>query len=211
MTETAVLPTELPLFPLPGAILLPGETLPLNVFEPRYLNMIDDVRRGAGMLGIVQPRPGGPREHPALAPVGGAGRLSGFQETGDGRYLITLKGVSRFAVANELEHDGPYRIARVDYTPYTADGEPRHELDDDRIRLTSLLQAWFQIENVEADWNGIASAPFAQLVDRLAMIGPFEPEERQHLLEAATVELRLIVMETIIAERLADSAGGSQQ
>ncbi|WP_300545647.1 LON peptidase substrate-binding domain-containing protein [Maricaulis sp.] len=204
-------PTDLPLFPLGGTILLPGERLPLNVFEPRYLNMIDDVRRGPGHIGIIQIRPGGTPEKPTLAGIGGAGRVDHFEETGDGRYLITLTGVSRFVMVEELERATPYRVARADYAPFAHDLEPRSEIEGDRDRLVRMLQAWFQNEHVAADWESVAEAPLTTLVDQLSMVAPFGAQDRQRLLEAADTAARLGEMEAILAERLAGGADGPVQ
>lgn len=211
MSHASTLPEDLPLFPLGGAILLPGERLPLNVFEPRYLNMVDDVRAGDGHIGIIQVRPGGSAAQPALAATGTAGRLDHFEETDDGRYLITLTGISRFAVVEELDTRTPYRIARADYRPFAADLEPRQEVAGDRDRLIRMLQAWFQSEQVVADWESVAEAPLVTVVDQLSMSAPFGAQDRQRLLEAADSTARLGVMETILAERLAGGAGGSVQ
>ncbi len=211
MTDTRSLPDQLPLFPLGGAILLPGEFLPLNVFEPRYLNMLDDVRRGGGHIGIIQTRQGGTPDKPELRRVGGAGRLVHFDETPDGRYLITLKGVSRFVLAEELDTPTPYRVARPDYTPFAQDLEPRSEIDGDRGRLVTLLQAWFQAEHVAADWESVGAAPLVTLVDQLSMVAPFAAAEKQKLLEAETPAVRLETMQAILAEHLTGGADGPLQ
>ncbi|WP_275297512.1 LON peptidase substrate-binding domain-containing protein [Maricaulis parjimensis] len=211
MTESKALPDQLPLFPLGGAILLPGEFLPLNVFEPRYLNMLDDVRQGSGHIGIIQTRQGGTPDKPTLSRIGGAGRLVHFDETPDGRYLITLKGVSRFVLTEELETPTPYRVARPDYTPFSQDLEPRSEIEGDRGRLVQMLQAWFQVEHVAADWESVGAAPLVTLVDQLSMIAPFAAAEKQKLLEAENSAERLVTMETILAEHLAGGADGPVQ
>ena len=211
MRDETTLPAELPLFPLGGSILLPGERLPLNVFEPRYLNMVDDVRAGGGHIGIIQVRRGGTPECPALAAVGTAGRLDHFEETDDGRYLITLTGISRFVLAEECDTPTPYRVARADYAPFRADMKPRREVAGDRDRLIRMLQAWFQTEHVAADWESVAEAPLVTVVDQLSMTAPFGALDRQRLLEAADSEARLGEMETILAERLAGGADGPVQ
>ena len=211
MRETRLLPETLPLFPLGGAILLPGAQLPLNVFEPRYLNMVDDVRREGGHIGIIQIRDGGTPERPHLAPVGCAGRLEQFEETRDGRYLINLVGVSRFRLAAEEDSAAPYRIARPDYAPYRADLQPPAELGGDRKRLVALLQAWFSAEHISTDWAALTRAPLADIVDQLAVGAPFSASERQAMLEAEDAETRLLVMEETLAERLAGSADGPLQ
>ena len=211
MSKTRTLPDELPLFPLGGTILLPGERLPLNVFEPRYLNMLDDVRTGDGFIGIIQVRPGGTPDRPALAGVGTAGRLDHFEETDDGRYLIALTGVCRFVLTGEVKARTPYRVARADYGPFFMDIEPRREVEADRSRLIRMLQAWFQSEHVAADWESVAEAPLVTVVDQLSMSAPFGALDWQRLLEAADSTARLGEMEAILAERLAGGAGGPVQ
>lgn len=211
MTDALSLPNTLPLFPLGGAILLPGEILPLNVFEPRYLNMLDDVRRGEGFIGIIQTREGGTPDRPALAPVGGAGRLAQFQETDDGRYLITLAGISRFRLTEELEQAVPYRVARADYSDFTRDLEPRRPVDGDEDQLIRMLQAWFRQERVAADWDSVRGMPLYSLVDRVAMMAPFSAAERQHLLEAGDTAERFGRMRDVLTQRLAGDAGGPMQ
>lgn len=211
MSQSHDLPDELPLFPLGGAILLPGEILPLNVFEPRYLNMLDDVRRAGGHIGIIQTRPGGDPQHPALAGVGTAGRLKQWQETDDGRYLISLVGASRFRLAREIDAPTPYRVAEADYEPFTHDLSPRIEPQGDRSHLLQLLQVWFQAESLTADWQSLKSAPMAVLIDQLSMSAPFPAADRQSLLEATNTTARLELMQTLLARRIADSASGSVQ
>lgn len=211
MNDAHPLPDEIPLFPLGGTVLLPGEALPLNVFEPRYLNMVDDVRAGAGHIGIVQVRPGGTPERPALAGIGTAGRLDQFRETDDGRYLITLTGVARFDLVEECSTLTPYRVARVDYARFARDLEPRAEVTGDRDRLIRMLQAWFRKEHVAADWQSVARAPLVTLVDQLTMTAPFGARDRQRLLEAADTRARLGEMEAILAEHLAGGADGPVQ
>ena len=136
------LPQAAPLFPLDGVLLLPRGQLPLNIFEPRYLNMLDDVMGGDRILGVLQTRPGGERTKPALARVGCVGRVTSFAETGDGRYILTLTGACRFRLGPELNAPTPYRQARLDYTDYAADLEPPPELDESRPLLLSALRAY---------------------------------------------------------------------
>lgn len=207
---TQVLPREIPLFPLGGAILLPGEVLPLNVFEPRYLNMVDDALKSDRMIGIVQTRPGGATDHPDLETIGAAGRIGEHSETPDGRYLITLEGISRFRLTGEADRPAPYRTGVVDYAGFAADLDvPETLLDTDRERLESLLRLWFANEHVETDWDSVAAAPLARVVDRMAMVAPFSASERQRLLEARHVRRRLDVMSDILEHRIAEGANGS--
>jgi len=208
MSNDLPLPDQLPLFPLGGAILLPGEFLPLNVFEPRYLNMLDDVRRGDGHVGIIQTRPGGDPQRPALVDVGGVGRLQQWQETGDGRYLITLVGVSRFRVQRELETSNPYRVVHADYGPYSDDFLPRREPDTDRDGFLQQLRAWFVAEGLAADWHSLREVPMAVLVDQLSMSAPFSAADRQALLEAADAVARLDLMQALLSRRIAGGADG---
>ncbi len=211
MTDRKDLPERLPLFPLGGTILLPGEILPLNVFEPRYLNMLDDVRQEGGHIGIIQCRTGSSPEKPDLAPIGSAGRLKQWQETGDGRYLITLIGVSRFRLGREIEAGKPYRVAEADYSGFTDDLLPRQAGHADRGRLLGLLQAWFEAEELAADWRTLQEAPLPVLVDQLAMSAPFASDDRQALLEARDGRARLELMQDLLAARIAGNAGGSMQ
>ncbi|WP_323762191.1 LON peptidase substrate-binding domain-containing protein [Maricaulis sp.] len=209
MSQTTDLPEELPLFPLQGAILLPGEILPLNVFEPRYLNMLDDVRRGSRYLGIIQSRSGGDPERPELAGTGTAGRLKQMQETDDGRYLISLVGVSRFQLAAELDRQTPYRMAKVDYTPYAVDRQPRAALEGDRTQFLQQLEAWFEAEQLTADWCSLQAAPLAKLVDQLSMSAPFPSADRQALLEARDPAERLQLMQALLEVGTGGRPGGS--
>ncbi|MFT6662024.1 MAG: Lon protease-like protein [Maricaulis maris] len=202
-------PEDLPLFPLQGVILLPGEILPLNVFEPRYLNMLDDVRRGSGHLGIIQSRSGTDMQQPVLAGTGSVGRLKQWQETGDGRYLISLVGISRFRLVREVERQTPYRVATVDYSLYRDDRLPRAAIEGDHDRLLQLLQAWFKAEHLTADWDSVRATPLATLVDQLSMSAPFPSDDRQALLEARGPAQRLTLILALLAERIAGEAGGA--
>tara|TARA_R110000868_G_scaffold158190_3_gene386136 strand:- start:18532 stop:19167 length:636 start_codon:yes stop_codon:yes gene_type:complete len=211
MTDARLLPAELPLFPLQGCILLPGELLPLNIFEPRYLNMIDDARAGHGHIGIVQPAAPAPTGEPVLLQTGTAGSIKSFVETPDGRYLITLSGVSRFSLRGETAGAAPYRIGHADYQPYAADLAARVPLSGDRDRLVQLVRSWFAGLGLQTDWGLMADMPLEQLVDKLAMMAPFTPAARQGLLEAADPAARLSQLEALIATQIAGSAGGTLQ
>ena len=207
---THSLPSTLPLFPLGGAILLPGETLPLNVFEPRYLNMVDDALRGDGLIGIIQTQPGGSVELPLLANVGGAGQISSHRETSDGRYMIILEGVCRFRLKGETEQPSPYRIGRVDFSSFADDRNvPDALLDGDRDLLIAKIRTWFETESIEADWAQIEAVALTHLVDRMAMAAPFSALERQSLLEAKDGRYRLQLMTAILEHRIASTEGGN--
>lgn len=181
------LPEAMPIFPLTGALLLPGGQLPLNIFEPRYLRMIDDALSGARMIGMIQPRDAGDQDRPALYGVGCGGRLTGFNETEDGRYLITLTGIQRFRMVNELEADTPYRQAEIDFGSFKGDDEidPSADLVD-RPRLEQAMQHYLDAEGLKTDWDAVEEAPIQALVCSLAMGCPFAPNEKQALLEAPT-------------------------
>lgn len=181
------LPAEIAVFPLPGALLLPGGRLPLNVFEPRYLAMVTDALGQGRMFGMIQPQ----GEGEALARVGCLGRLSAFEETEDGRFLITLTGVIRFRVAEELPRHRPYRSVRADYAPYEADLDlAQRPVLADRAGLLAALRAFFRVRGIEANWAAIEQAPDAALLTTLSMVCPFEPREKQALLEVATPDER---------------------
>lgn len=185
------LPDTLPLFPLVGVLLLPGGRLPLNVFEPRYLAMTVDALATPGrLIGMIQPtEPELPGRSPALYPLGCAGRIVSFQETEDGRNLITLLGICRFAIAEEIEPVRGYRRVRPDFRAWAADLEPADRpLGEDwaRDRFLATLKAYFGRHRIEADWKAINEAPDERLLTTLAMICPFAAAEKQALLEART-------------------------
>jgi uncharacterized protein len=204
-----LLPTSLPIFPLGGAILLPGEVLPLNIFEPRYLNMIDDVMAGDKLLGIVQTRAGGPPDQPFIEAIGGAGRVTRHSETEDGRYLIELEGVSRFEITAELDEKTPYRTARIDWSLFDGDrAAPDALLTADRQRFTALLRGWFAQESIKCDWATVEAAPVIRIVDQIAMSAPFAAKEKQALLEAEDGRARYDLMTALLEKKLADGAGG---
>ncbi|MEL7490608.1 MAG: LON peptidase substrate-binding domain-containing protein [Pseudomonadota bacterium] len=179
------LPDVMPLFPLTGALLLPGGQLPLNIFEPRYLRMVDDALAGSRMIGMIQPRDGAMEGATPLYGVGCAGRLTGFNETEDGRYLITLTGIRRFRLIEELSADTPYRQAEIDVSTFDGDEEadPTAQMVD-RPRLEEAMRHYLNAEGLKTDWEAVDEAPIQALVCSLAMGCPFAPNEKQALLEA---------------------------
>ncbi len=191
------LPAEFAVFPLEGALLLPRGKLPLNIFEPRYLAMTEDALAAGRMFGMIQPDPSGRPGPcgPALYRVGCLGRLSSFSETDDGRYLITLTGVIRFSVAVELAVQRGYRRVRGDVSAYLADlhTEP-HPISVEREALVAALRGYFARRGFEANWDAIRRIPNDMLVITLAMICPFEPAEKQALLEAETEADRAVAL-----------------
>lgn len=184
------LPQVIPVFPLPGSILLSRGQLPLNVFEPRYLNMVDDAMAGDRIIGLIQPV-GGLDLQPPLARVGCVGRITSFNETSDGRYLITLTGVCRFRVTSELQVKTPYRQVRADFAPFEADlRAPDPAADFDRDHFLDALRPYLEHRGLNVDWDTAEAAPQEALINSLAMALPFEPPEKQALLEAMTLEDR---------------------
>jgi Lon protease-like protein/uncharacterized protein YbaR (Trm112 family) len=166
-------------------MLLPGGQLPLQIFEPRYLNMVDDAMSGARLIGMIQTREGGERTAPRLARVGCVGRITAYAETGDGRYLITLTGVCRFAVGEELPTITPYRQVRAEYDSFAADLDPDEtEIQFDRAPLVAALRQYLSHKGLAVEWPAVDAAPLGALVNSLAMGLPLDPAEKQALLEA---------------------------
>lgn len=181
------LPSRFPIFPLSGAILLPGGNLPLNIFEPRYLQMTKDAMRGDKVIGMIQPRPGsaGIEGDPTLYPVGCLGKITSYESTEDGRNLITLTGLCRFEIAEELTVATPYRQVIAHFDPWQADLEPEAAPGSLRPDLVLALRRYFAVHDISVDWEQIERAPLDGLLTSLAMICPFEPPEKQALLETA--------------------------
>jgi len=200
------LPRTLPVFPLQGALLLPGGRLPLNIFEPRYLKMVQDALAGDRLIGMVQPCDENQEQGDAeIYRTGCAGRITAFNETDDDRYLITLSGLIRFAVESELPADRGYRRVVPDFAKFRSDlDEDRGEFD--RAKLLEALRAYFDTNGVKGDWDAIEETPDEQLVNSLAMVCPFEPPEKQALLEAPTLPERAETMTTILQMSAHDSA-----
>ncbi|WFU08627.1 LON peptidase substrate-binding domain-containing protein [Rhizobium sp. CB3090] len=189
------LPESVVVFPLSGALLLPTGQLPLNIFEPRYLSMFDAAIAGNRLVGVVQPALGEPPETPHLSHVGCLGRITSFAETGDGRYIVSLTGICRFRLMDEITGHHPYRTFRI--TPFISDLKSRDEEDTvDRSALLSAFRAYLDANKLEADWESVERASNMTLVNSLAMMAPFDPAEKQALLEAPDLKTRA---ETFIA------------
>jgi Lon protease-like protein len=205
------LPETIPVFPLAGALLLPRAQLPLNIFEPRYLQMTDDAMKGDRIIGMIQPdesKPA-PAAMPALYSVGCAGRITRFAETGDGRYQIALTGISRFRAREELSTLTPYRQYRVDFSEFADDFVPRHgESDVDREGLIKALKAYLKANELQADWKDIDDAPTEALVNGLSMLSPYGAREKQALLEAPDLKQRAEVLIAITEMALAKGGDG---
>ena len=191
------LPDILPIFPLTGVLLLPRGRLPLNIFEPCYLTMTKDALGGERLIGMVQPseaqildnRGRGPL-NPAVYPIGCAGRITSFTEADDGRYMITLTGVSRFRILEEFPILSGYRRVKPDWRPFARDLDTPSGTDFDRNRFIRGLKAFFDQRQISADWEAIEKAAGEHLINSIAMLCPFAPSEKQALLEAPDLNER---------------------
>ena len=193
------LPVILPIFPLTGVLLLPRGRLPLNIFEPRYLAMTRDALAGERLIGMVQPSdPAASGSNPPVYPTGCAGRITSFSETDDGRFLITLTGTSRFRIREELPMLEGYRRVVPDWHEFARDLGNEEEPGFDRERLLRGLKGYFQQHQISADWDSITSVAGERLVTSIAMICPFDPSEKQALLEAADLGTRARLLTTIV-------------
>jgi Lon protease-like protein len=201
------LPETIPVFPLPGALLLPRGQMPLNIFEPRYLAMVDDsLRDGHRLIGMIQPDTAHPgsEQKPNLYRVGCVGRITQLAETGDGRYLLQLTGVARFRIEEELSVATAYRQCRVTYVPFMDDFVARRgEEAVDRKTLLEALQAFLKANNLKADWQGIESAPNEALVNALAMMSSYGSAEKQAMLEAPDLKTRAEILIAVTEIELA--------
>ena len=208
------MPGVIPVFPLPGALLLPRGQMPLNIFEPRYLAMVDDaLRTGHRLIGMIQPDPAhpGPESKPNLYSVGCVGRITQIAETGDGRYLLQLTGIARFRVEEELAADTAYRQCRVSYQPFIDDFIARKGEDEvDRASLLHALSDFLKANNLKADWEGIENAPNEALVNALAMMSPYGAAEKQALLEAPDLKTRAQILVAVTEIELAKKTSGGE-
>ena len=198
-------PKVIPVFPLPGALLLPRGQMPLNIFEPRYLAMVDEALRTDRVIGMIQPEAeGGGPAMPTLYGVGCAGRLTQFAETGDGRYLISLTGITRFQVEREVTAATPFRVCRVNFAPFEADFHARAGEDEvDRDGVVQALREFVKANDLKVDWRGIEKAPNEALVNALCMMSPFGVREKQALLEAPDLKTRAEILIAITRIELA--------
>ena len=191
------LPATIPVFPLTGALMLPRAELPLNIFEPRYLAMVRDAMAGDRLIGMVQPKDDGDR--PELFCVGGVGRITQFSETGDGRFLISLVGMTRFRIERELAVETPYRQVMADYEPFAADWGPADPLPAAvRADLETSLRAYLDTQGLSADWEAVAGADDESLVNTLTSVCPFDVAETQALLEAPALRDRASVLAALM-------------
>ncbi len=208
-TEDA-LPARIPIFPLGGVLLLPHARLPLNIFEPRYLDMVRDAMAGERVIGMVQPLPTArDMDAPPVYGIGGAGRITAFQETEDNRFEITLTGLSRFAIIEELPATTRYRQVMADWDRFAGDRWADEDaVGVDRNRLLTALRAYFELARIPAEWEAIEKAETGPLITSLAMICPFSPSEKQALLEAHDLFERSRIMIALVEMALLHKASG---
>lgn len=204
------LPLRFPVFPLPGALLFPGSQLPLNIFEPRYLNMIDDARAGDGVIGMIQSLGSGPKSHPDIASVGCLGQITSYDETGDGRYLITLTGICRFRVEEELPFELPYREIRADWSEFGNDlFMPEEEELPERGEILVALGDYLEQNGMTANLGDADSAPVETLVNALSAGCPFSIMEKQALLEAPDLSSRAEILIALLQMNSLDMGDSS--
>lgn len=194
------MPSTLPIFPLAGVLLLPGGELPLNIFEPRYIKMVDDaLATPSRLIGMVQPKSNTTADTLNIYPIGCAGRITSFTETSDGRYLITLSGLCRFTVEHETTQQTSYRTVSPNWAAHAYDLNPRASaIAVDRARLNTLLHAYFHQQGLSCDWDKVELTGDVDLLTALAMICPLRASEKQAILEAPTIENRTEIFLTMI-------------
>ena len=208
------MPTVIPVFPLAGALLLPRRPLPLSIFEPRYLAMIDDALNGERLIGMIQPSDGEEASDvsPELCAVGCAGRITQFAETGDGRCFITLTGVARFRMIEDMPVAALYRQARVDFSQFSSDFREGHgESAVDRPGLLTALRKFAEVNKFKVDWDDIKNASNEALVNGLSMLSPYGAREKQALLEASDLKARADMLVAITQMELARGDAASTQ
>ncbi len=206
---TEDLPATIPIFPLTGVLLLPGGRLPLNIFEPRYLEMTEDAMSSNRIIGMIQPTDPHCRDfEPQTYETGCAGQITEFEETEDNRVLITLTGLCRFEVEQELPRDGvPYRLVRARYQPFECDLIRDNAMTLDRDNLISALRKFFEVRGMSADWSAIDELCNEDLITSLAMACPFGPSEKQALLECRETKERSAMFQALL-EMAAHERGG---
>ena len=206
MDDNINLPTQIPIFPLPNALLLPGGQLPLNIFEPRYLAMVDDALGNPDrLIGMVQPM----EEQNSLFGIGCAGRIGYFQETDDGRYMIALNGVCRFRLGGHEQTEPGYRLADVSWDEFAADLQDPLEGIADRDRMFTIMRRYFAARGFDADWDQIERSEDEQILNTLAMVCPFEVAEKQALLEADGMARRADLLIAMMEMALHEDDGGN--
>jgi len=205
MKKIENLPKKIPIFPLSDFIIFPNTSVPLNIFEPRYIKMIDDSMKANRIIGLVQPK--SQNEIPKLYSIGCAGRIINFNETDDGRYLIVIRGISRFKILNEINNDKPYRECEVSFHQYNKDMIENYN----EIKFTDLelifknLKSLFKKKGYEIDWKDLEKQSLDQTINTLAMASPFSLEEKQVLLETIDINNRKTELEKILNTYILDN------
>ena len=200
MDEISKLPSTIPIFPLSNFIIFPNTTVPLNIFEPRYIQMIDDSMKSHRMIGMIQPKKSGELKRPDLYEVGCVGKITSFNETEDGRYLIIINGVSRFSIDQEIKTDKLYRLCKINYQNY------KEDLDNKIVKFTLKdldkiledLKSLFEKKGFMVDWSSLKKQDFSETLNTLSMASPFSLEEKQVLLETKDLNTRKLRLEEIL-------------
>ncbi len=210
MSRITDMPETIPVFPLPGALLLPRARLPLHLFEPRYLQMLEDtLKTPHRLIGMIQPREVPAGSERRLHAIGCAGRVTQFSETEDGRYMITLSGISRFRVSREVAGFAPYMRAEIAWAGFERDrGQVENDTGFDRETFMALLGKYFQAQHLSTDWSSLKEAEDELLINSLSMLCPLEPEDKQALLEAPSLSTRRETLVTLMEFAL---RGGSTE
>lgn len=202
------LPKRIPIFPLTGAVLFPGTQLPLNIFESRYINMIDDALASSDrLISMIQPASSKDNDSKILKNVGCIGKITTFNEIEDSRYLITLTGIIRFKIKEELDTTTPYRQIIPDFTNFNVDLEDQNVESIDRENLLSLIKKYLEHRNMLTDWDIIQQTPTEQLINYSGVLVPFTPEEKQLLLESTTITERCSALEALYQSYIFDLSG----
>ena len=205
------LPLEIPVFPLSNFIIFPGTTVPLNIFEPRYIQMIDDSMKTHRILGMVQPKKSGDLKKPDLYNVGCLGKITSFNETDDGRYLIVINGISRFEISEELLKDKPYRLCKVSYEKFSSD----FNYNNEKINFSNLetilndLKKIFDKKGYAINWSELEKQDLYNTINTLSMASPISLEEKQTLLESININDRKLKLEKILKTYLIDNFGNN--
>ena len=206
MKNKKELPNKIPIFPLSNFIIFPSTTVPLNIFEPRYIEMIDDAMKGSRVIGMVQPKKSDDTNKPELYNIGCVGKITNFNETEDGRYLIALKGLSRFKIINEINNEKKYRECEVSFNEFTSDVIT----NSDKIKFTDLklifkdLKTLFEKKGYIINWNELQKQNLDHTINTLSMASPFSLEEKQILLETQNLNLRKTKLEEILKTYIVD-------
>ena len=200
MDEINKIPSTIQIFPLSNFIIFPNTTVPLNIFEPRYIQMIDDSMKSHRMIGMIQPKKSGKLKKPDLYEVGCIGKITSFNETEDGRYLIIINGISRFNVDEEIETDKLYRMCRVNYQNYAKDLDNKIEkfTHNDLEKIFRDLKSLFEKKGFMVDWSSLKKQDFSETLNTLSMASPFSLEEKQVLLETKDLNTRKLRLEEIL-------------